>query len=112
MSETQSVFDSMLQDISTLQKTVRVLTESRDVENLETHLTERIATFTENSLEAIAVQGQSLSSLNIKVDELTTVVIKNKEQNKEKLVYFDEAIKANIEEIKKRISSISNETAD
>mmetsp|Transcript_35698 Transcript_35698/g.46961 ORF Transcript_35698/g.46961 Transcript_35698/m.46961 type:complete len:92 (-) Transcript_35698:1158-1433(-) len=71
MTETQGVFDSMLQDISGLQKTVTNLQDSHDLENLETHLTERIATLTENAMEATAVQGETLSSLNEKVAELT-----------------------------------------
>ena len=55
MTETQGVFDSLLQDISALQKTVNTFQESHDLENLETHLTERIATLTENAMEATAV---------------------------------------------------------
>ena len=70
MTETQGVFDSLLQDISALQKTVNTFQESHDLENLETHLTERIATLTENAMEATAVQGESLDSLNDKVKEI------------------------------------------
>ena len=55
MSDTQGVFDSMLKDISSLQKSVQNFEESHDIDNLETHLTERIATLTENAMEATAV---------------------------------------------------------
>ena len=55
MTDTQGVFDSMLQDIAQLKKNVAVMQENRDIENLESHLSERIATLFENAMEATAV---------------------------------------------------------
>lgn len=55
MSDTQGVFDSMLKDISSLQKGLASIDINHDLENLETHLTERIATLTENAMEVNAL---------------------------------------------------------
>ena len=60
MSDTQGVFDSMLRDISALQKGLASIDVNHDLETLETHLTERIATFTENAMEVNAVQSETL----------------------------------------------------
>ena len=60
MTDTQGVFDSMLQDIAALKKNVAVMSENRDIENLESHLSERIATLFENAMEATAVQSETL----------------------------------------------------
>ena len=60
MTDTQGVFDSMLQDIAQLEKNVAVMQENRDIENLESHLSERIATLFENAMEATAVQSETL----------------------------------------------------
>ena len=51
--------------------------ESHDLDQLETHLTERIATLTENAMEASAVQSESLNSLNERVQSLASIVGKN-----------------------------------
>lgn len=48
--------------------------ESRDIDQLEKHLSERIATFTENAMETTSVQGESLNSLNDRVHDLSNVV--------------------------------------
>lgn len=74
MAETQGVFDSLLKDISSLQKNVNSMRESRDIDQLEKHLSERIATFTENAMETTSVQGESLNSLNDRVHDLSNVV--------------------------------------
>jgi len=55
MTNTQGVFESMLNDISELQRHIATIEESRELEILETHLTERIATLTENGMESAAV---------------------------------------------------------
>jgi hypothetical protein len=60
MSDTQGVFDSMLKDISSLQKGLASIDINHDLENLETHLTERIATLTENAMEVNALQSETL----------------------------------------------------
>ena len=46
------------------------MTESKAVEDLETHLSERIATLTENSLEVTATQRESLQNLMTKIEEM------------------------------------------
>ena len=60
MGESQLVFDSILKDIHALQDQTKILEESKAIEELENHLSERIATLTENSLEVTATQRESL----------------------------------------------------
>ena len=64
------VFDSILKDIHTLQDQTKQLMDSKAVEDLENHLSERIATLTENSLEVTATQRESLQNLMNKIDQL------------------------------------------
>ena len=70
MSDTQGVFDSMLQDIAKIQKDISNIDTSNDLEILETHLTERIATLTENAMETSAMQSESLQNLHEQVQEM------------------------------------------
>ena len=55
MAETRGVFDSLLKDISDLQKEINGFKESHDLDQLENHLSERIATLFENAMETSAV---------------------------------------------------------
>ena len=86
MAETRGVFDSLLKDISGLQKEINSFKESHDLDQLENHLSERIATLFENAMETSAVQGESLKSLDERVRNLTTVVTRNSEQSKHEII--------------------------
>ena len=55
---------------------------TRDMDALETHLTERIATLTENSMEVNALQGQTLDNLNKRVQELLNEIDETKARSK------------------------------
>ena len=70
MTDTQSVFDSMLQDMAQIRKEVATVKESQDYDALETHLSERIATLFENAMEATAVQTETLNNLNDQVQQI------------------------------------------
>ena len=54
MNDTRAVFDGLLRDIENLQNDTEKLLESKGIEELETHLTDRIAMLSENNLEVIA----------------------------------------------------------
>ena len=86
MSDTQGVFDSMLRDISALQKGLASIDVNHDLETLETHLTERIATFTENAMEVNAVQSETLQNLHDKVQEIIIRVNEEKKRCKNDLL--------------------------
>ena len=111
MTETQGVFDSLLQDISSLQKTVNTFQESHDLENLETHLTERIATLTENAMEATAVQGESLDSLNEKVKELSEIISAQAERYKEDLTAHVESLQSKMGDVQESISTMRSDNS-
>ena len=86
MTDTQGVFDSMLQDIAELKKKVAIQQESRDIENLESHLSERIATLFENAMEATAVQSETLQSLYTQVQELVGEVTEDRKRTKREII--------------------------
>lgn len=111
MTETQGVFDSLLQDISALQKTVNTFQESHDLENLETHLTERIATLTENAMEATAVQGESLDSLNDKVRELSMIITDQASKNKEDLTAHVESLQSKMGDVQESIATMRGDNS-
>ena len=70
MNDTRAVFDALLKDIEHLQSDTEKLLESKAVEELETHLTDRIAMLSENNLEVISTQRESMQSLSEQIDEL------------------------------------------
>lgn len=82
MADTQGVFDSMLQDISLLRKGLAKVEDTHDIEQLETHLSERIATLFENAMEATAVQSETLDSLHNRVAQIVTTAEEEKKRVK------------------------------
>jgi archaellum component FlaC len=72
----------MLKDISSLQKGLASIDINHDLENLETHLTERIATLTENAMEVNALQSETLQNLHDKVQEIIIRVNEEKKRCK------------------------------
>lgn len=94
MTETQSVFDSILTDISSLKKASSAKDYSQEIENLESHLTERISTLTENAMEFNAIQGETLQNLHEKVQEIITRVNEEKKRTKTDLMEMQEITSA------------------
>ena len=80
MNDSRSVFESILKDIEAIQIETAKLAESRSNSELETHLSERIALISENSIEASAAQRKIIQSLNDKVDDCTKKIKKNKKK--------------------------------
>ena len=72
-----------------MQGETKKLIESKEVEDLETHLTERIATLTENSLQVTATQRESLQNLAVQFEEFN----KTREEDVAKMAESDELVK-------------------
>ena len=106
MTDTQSVFDSLLKDISTLRKKIEDLEESHDIESLETHLTERIATLTENSMETAAVQAESLESLHAKIASLVTETSNQGKRNREEVNQQIAKVQSSVNHVQSEISEV------
>ena len=85
MNDTRSVFDGILKDVEQLQNdNVRIL-ESKAMDELEAHLTERLTSISENNLEVTATHREALQTLSGKIEELATKMKEQKKKTKNKL---------------------------
>ena len=69
MNDTRGVFDAVMKDIDQLQNETERLQESKALDELEAHLTERIAIVSENNIETCAAHRETINTLSASVEK-------------------------------------------
>ena len=85
MNDTRGVFDAVMKDIDQLQSETEKLQESKAIDELEAHLTERMALLSENNLETCATHRETINTLSTSLEKYQKKFDEGKDKQKKNL---------------------------